>query len=304
MADIKKILLVGLDKAGKTSILNILRKKYDKMDGIKPTAGIERTEFKILGIPILSWDLGGQEGFRERYLKDVKIFAETDTLVFVMDSLDTKRYELAVRYYSDILAMFKRLDLKPKVTLCIHKMDPNIRNSPNVVGIIDEIKSLFLSKSDGFEVKIYITSIYDLKTIVEAFSKTLQAHVTGLKQFKDILESILSQYNLDAVILLDDMLMILSESYRNMEIEEDCLNRVYNSVYYMSTTNPQMADDKAHFAQNFEFILNLRNKEKRFNFMEVKFEAWSLYLITMGDEKLNTYELIEKFNSLADHLKI
>ncbi len=291
---IRKILVVGLDQAGKTSILNILANKYTLMDNIKPTAGIERTEMKILDIPILSWDLGGQKKFRQGYLEDLKVFAETDSLFLVIDALNPKRYEEARQYYSEILQTFKRLDLKPKIVLCIHKIDPNIRNHPNTIRIIEEIKKLFVAR--GFEITFFITSIYDRKTIVEAFSKNFQELLVTLKPFRKLLEAMVQQLNLDGLILFDDQLMILSEVYRNADCEQMCLNMSYNSIYYMSQTNPNLID--ANFTKNFEFILNLRNKEKRFNFLEVQFK-WHLYLLTMGEEKYDPNVIASTFNSMV-----
>ncbi len=299
----KKILIVGLDRAGKTSIVNILHNKYERMDNIKPTAGIERDEIEILGIPILTWDLGGQQIFRQGYLDDIKIFAETDSLFFVVDAIDARRYDEALQYYTSILENFKKLDLTPKVILCIHKVDPNMRNNPNTKRIVEDLKKYFLARSSGFEMTGFVTSIYDRKTIVEAFSRSLQDALVTLKSFKTLLAKMVSEFKLCGLILFNDQLLILSDSYRDNECEEMCLNAAYNSVFYMSQTNPQMVEG-THFAQNFEFILNLRNQEKRFNFVAVGIKNWALFLLTVGEEKLDTGVLVEKFNSLAREVKL
>jgi len=294
--------VVGLDQAGKTSILNILTNRYNLMDNLKPTAGIERTEIQILGIPILSWDLGGQQIYRKQYVKDIKIYAETDSLFFVVDALNPNRYEEALQYFSDTLDQFKKLDLKPKIVLCLHKVDPNIRDNPNTLQIINNLKELFLERATDFEISTYVTSIYDKKSIIESFSRNFQELLVSLKPFKKLLELLVSQLNLDGLILFDENLMILSESYRDLDCEQTCLNLTYNSVYYMSQSNPQMLD--SNFAKNFEFILNLRNKAKHFNFMQVQFKEWNLYLLTMGGKKLNSYEIIAKFNSIIKGFEI
>ena len=302
MTNIRKILVVGLDQAGKTSILNILTNKYNLMDNLKPTAGIERTEIQILGIPILSWDLGGQKIFREQYMKDLKIFAETDSVFFVVDAMNPARYDEALQYYSDILSKFQKLDLKPKIVLCLHKIDPNIRNNPNTNQIIEDLKELFQARSADFEITTFITSIYDRKSIIESFSRNFQELLVSLKPFKKLLESLVRQLNLDGLILFDENLMILSESYRDLDCEQTCLNLTYNSVYYMSQSNPQMLDSE--FAKNFEFILNLRNKQKRFNFVQVQFKEWALYLLTMGDKKLDSHQIASAFNLIIKNFEI
>ena len=122
MSEPKKILIVGLDYAGKTSILNILNQKYNLMDNIRPTAGIERDRMKIMGIPVVTWDLGGQEKFRKEYIKNIKYFDKTDSVFFVVDTLSAARFELALQYFTEILMIFEKLQLTPKLVLCLHKI--------------------------------------------------------------------------------------------------------------------------------------------------------------------------------------
>jgi small GTP-binding protein len=290
-----KIVIVGLDQAGKTSILNILNQKYNLMDNIKPTVNISRAEIKVLGIPIICWDLGGQERFRKNFLTNFKVFEQTDSLFYIVDALNAVRYEEALQYYIDILNIFEKLKTKPKIVLCIHKIDPNLQNDSDTLEAIQDVKELFLPKSEDYEITTYITSIYDRRSIVEAFSKNIQQLITTLKPFKPLLESIALLLKLDAAILFDENLMILSDYYKSAEIEEVCLSTVYNSVFYMTRTNPKLAE---HFTSNFELVLNVKNRTKLFNFTEIKFKGWNLYLLTMGEQKLDTKVVYTKFESI------
>ncbi|MHA1650874.1 MAG: ADP-ribosylation factor-like protein [Candidatus Helarchaeota archaeon] len=294
MGEVKKILIVGLDQAGKTSILNILQEKYNKMDNIKPTVGIERDEITVFGFPIVTWDLGGQEKFRKDYLKNSKYFENTDSLFFVIDAVNSSRYDEALKYFEEILGIIDNLDGKPKLVLLIHKIDPNIRDDPKIQENIKEIKDAFLTV--GYDLSIYITSIYDRKTIIEAFSKTFQELISQLKPLKQLLESIVLLLKLDAAILFDENLMILNEYYRNEEIEAICLNTVYNSIYYMTHTNPKLAEN---FLGNFELVLNIKHRTKKFHFMTVELKRWLMYLLTMGEEELDPDVVLSKFQSMA-----
>ena len=296
----KKIILIGLDSAGKTSILRFLNQKYNLLDDIKPTTGIDREIIKILGIPVMAWDFGGQEKYRNEYLNDIRLFGATDSLFFVVDMHDPARFELALQYYISVLIIFESLGINPKVILCLHKIDPNIRNDPKTQELIGKAKDLFLTNSRSFEITVFNTSIYDAKSIMRAFSDTLQQLLTIIQPFKQILESIVVQLKLEGAILFDENLMILGEFYSNKVCEELCLNLVYNSVYQMRINEQQLEDE--HFSKNFEYILNLKNKEERFKFLDIKFRDWNLYLLTIGTEKsdantMNTIFTI--FNSLV-----
>jgi ADP-ribosylation factor-like protein 2 len=87
-----RILILGLDNAGKTTILNrITGEDYLK---IQPTLGfniktIEHKEYKLN-----VWDVGGQSSIRSYWRN---YFEQTDGLVFVIDSADQQRMELAAK---------------------------------------------------------------------------------------------------------------------------------------------------------------------------------------------------------------
>lgn len=294
----QKLLLVGLDSAGKTSILNILNEKYNEMDSIKPTVGIERDQIKVLGIPIVSWDLGGQYKYREGYLKNLRIFDNADSLFFVLDIWNAPRFEEALHYYADVLTAFKKLKNNPRIVILIHKVDPNLRENPKTQQILENLRKMFIQESEGLDISIFATSIFDRKSIIEAFSKNLQQILTGLQPFKQILESLVLLLKLDAAILFDEKLMILSDYYKTKQIEELCLNTIYNSVYYMNYTNPVLSQ-KGDFVTNFELVLNVKNNLKKFTFMETVFREWKIYLLTMSTDPVLPSAVSARFKAMT-----
>ncbi len=295
-----KIVLAGLDQAGKTSILNILNRNYNLMDNIKPTVGMNRTTINVLGIPIINFDLGGQSRYRDRYLTSSKYFEGSDTLFFVVDALNAMRYEEALQYFQEIIKIFDAEDVKPRIVLCIHKVDPNIRSDPETLEMVEEVKQLFLKDLIGYEIMVYNTSIYDKQSIVRAFSKNLQDLISMLKPFKGVCRSLVAVQKLDGAILFDENLLIVGEHYISEEIEESFLETVYNSVYYMKNVNPQMAQN---FTLNFEMILEFKNQEKHFNFVEIEYKGFNFYLLTMGSAKFYSKTLREKFMILLKDLE-
>merc|ERR1719203_683249 len=85
-----RLLMVGLDAAGKTTILYKL--KLGEVVTTIPTIGfnVETVEFKNINFTV--WDIGGQDKIRKlwRYY-----YANTQGLIFVIDSNDRDRIELA-----------------------------------------------------------------------------------------------------------------------------------------------------------------------------------------------------------------
>jgi len=94
----RRILLVGLDAAGKTSILYKL--KLNEMVTTIPTIGfnVEQVDYKNLSMTI--WDVGGQDKIRALWRH---YYQNTDAIIFVVDSNDSVRMELAMEELQTML---------------------------------------------------------------------------------------------------------------------------------------------------------------------------------------------------------
>merc|ERR550514_2186298 len=82
----KRILMVGLDAAGKTTILYKL--KLGEVVTTIPTIGfnVETVEYKSISFTV--WDVGGQDKIRPLWRH---YYQNTDGLIFVVDSNDRDR---------------------------------------------------------------------------------------------------------------------------------------------------------------------------------------------------------------------
>ncbi|KRT85424.1 ADP ribosylation factor, partial [Oryctes borbonicus] len=83
-----RILMLGLDNAGKTTIL----KKFNGEDinTISPTLGFNIKTLEHRGFKLNMWDVGGQKSLRSYWRN---YFECTDGLIWVVDSADKRRLE-------------------------------------------------------------------------------------------------------------------------------------------------------------------------------------------------------------------
>eukprot|EP01012_Entosiphon_sulcatum_P068608 TRINITY_DN98886_c0_g1_i1.p1 TRINITY_DN98886_c0_g1~~TRINITY_DN98886_c0_g1_i1.p1 ORF type:complete len:209 (-),score=45.06 TRINITY_DN98886_c0_g1_i1:12-638(-) len=100
-----RAVVLGLDNAGKTTMLEQLKNQYCKGGGmalekITPTVGLNIGRFDIGGCKLLVWDLGGQANLRKIW---EKYYSETHALIFVLDAADPERYQEAYHALSGIL---------------------------------------------------------------------------------------------------------------------------------------------------------------------------------------------------------
>merc|ERR1711998_280582 len=83
-----RLLVLGLDNSGKTTIL---RKLSDEdISHIMPTQGFNVKSLMHDGFKLNVWDIGGQKSIRPYWRN---YYDQTDALIYVIDSADTRRVE-------------------------------------------------------------------------------------------------------------------------------------------------------------------------------------------------------------------
>jgi len=163
-----KIVIIGLDNSGKTSILLSLQKKTNLLSyySLKPTQGLNIINLKEMDGIYNIWELGGQKKYREEYLKDLsKYMHKADKIIFVIDVQDIKRYPMALDYLENIMNFLKSIGEKPGLSIFLHKFDPGLEEIESVTSemissrLINRLNSIIPS---DLNYHIYKTSIYTI----------------------------------------------------------------------------------------------------------------------------------------------
>jgi ADP-ribosylation factor-like protein 3 len=100
-----RILILGLDNAGKTSILRKLSDEDPTQT--QPTQGFNIKSVDCEGFKLNMWDIGGQKAIRTYW---PNYFDEVDCLIYVVDSADKRRMEETATELETLLAEEKLKD--------------------------------------------------------------------------------------------------------------------------------------------------------------------------------------------------
>eukprot|EP00744_Colponema_vietnamica_P005033 GILI01007420.1.p1 GENE.GILI01007420.1~~GILI01007420.1.p1 ORF type:complete len:181 (+),score=25.76 GILI01007420.1:65-607(+) len=105
-----RILILGLDNAGKTTIL--YRLQVDEVVSTIPTIGFNVETVQYKNIKFQVWDLGGQTSIRPYWRC---YYPNTNAIIYVVDSADTERLGISKQ---ELMSMLEEEELKG-VTLLV-----------------------------------------------------------------------------------------------------------------------------------------------------------------------------------------
>ncbi len=211
-----KIVVVGLDNAGKTTLIDLLSgKRLSEVINQTPTTMVNQVNLPSQDINLVAWDFGGQVQHREAYLQNPEeYFVGLDLVLFVIDMQDSTRYDEAIGYFSQLLDIVIYLKEKPYFLVLMHKSDPELVGDPdfqiNLEYVDGKIRNLLTKTKLGLE--IVKSSIYS--------TFTAQPQIVGV--LKDMFKS--NQVTDVNVLLLDAMMkltdLITQIGNRMVQLEE------------------------------------------------------------------------------------
>jgi len=222
-----KVVVAGLNYAGKTSLINRLINdiNYNDMINLEPTIGANVEEYQSEKIDLILWDLGGQKDNIDEYLESPeRFFIQVDVLIFVIDSQDDVRYVEAVKYLNDLTNILAFLNENPYFVVLLNKADSDVISDPDfqikMEYLTDKISDIFMKSEKSWNFDITPTSIYNFyssepdiaKSIKNIFSKE-QTELDSNKILPNIEEKL--QKILDINLkLMDKVVVELSELKR------------------------------------------------------------------------------------------
>lgn len=290
---------MGLDFAGKTSIITAISKKFGFEEDIlklMPTRKIARDAFKFLGIEFIRMDFGGQLQYREEYLKNpTKYISGTDLLFYTIDAQDYDRYVETIDYLDKILLFLKENQEYPPLCVLFHKFDPQLTKEKVINQRILTIKHALIRYSNDFDIFFFETSIYDIKSIMDAFSSGLSLLFEKMEMVSRLFSRISKNYNSIMIALFDAKGITIGEYYRpHLHLLEKM--RIYDK--YLEAQKKIVTENRnlLEFSDKFEDGNRYSGVVEILKFGNLDF--YLLFIIEEDEEDLEkTVEVLNKLES-------
>ena len=296
-----KILLVGLDKAGKSSFLYGIRKKYSEIIKALPTKGVERSEETIFEEQnsILSiWDLGGQKQYRERFLEQSKIYLyNVDLIFFFIDIQDIDRTNESLELFKRVTNTLIDLEEFPPIIVCLSKFDPDLVGNEQIFKNLEIIADQIKKNSDRFFIKIFQTSIFDHWSLISAYSFGLSQLSPNRELFKNQLKKFAKKTNSDAILLLNENGIILS-SFSKSEIS----GKVFEiSAGHFKELYKLFKEFKL-LEQDYFISSGMADESKKVIFKRMTVEKYNLYLLLFMEKSLEIQKIEQSLPDFSKNL--
>ncbi|CAM8966821.1 unnamed protein product [Rhodiola kirilowii] len=157
------VLILGIDKAGKTTLLEKLKAFFSNLEGlppdrIVPTVGLNIGRVEISNTRLIFWDLGGQPGLRSIW---DKYYEEAHAVVYVIDAACPSRFEDSKSALEKVL---RHEDLRGAPLLLL----ANKQDLPNAVSAEELSLYLDLKKLDERVCMFEAVTAYDGNGIKES----------------------------------------------------------------------------------------------------------------------------------------
>jgi small GTP-binding protein len=303
--NVRKIAFLGLDNAGKTSIITAITKKFgyeEEIFNLMPTRKIARDAFRFLGIEFIRMDFGGQEQYREEYLQHpTKYISGADLIFYIIDAQNSERFVETIDYLDQILLFLKEEREYPPICLVFHKFDPQIRKEREINQRILTIKQALTRYSHDFDIFFFETTIYDIKSIMDAFSSGLSLLFEKMEMVSRLFAEISKNYNTMMISLFDSKGITIGEYYKpHLHLQEKM--RIYDK--YLETQRRIIEDQK----KMYEFSDKFENGQRYSGVIEVlKFGSLDFYLLFIIEEdKENlgtTIQILDKIEAAKPQME-
>ncbi|MFX0006846.1 MAG: ADP-ribosylation factor-like protein [Candidatus Hermodarchaeota archaeon] len=296
--------VIGLDNAGKTSIITAITRRFgfeEEIARLVPTRRIARDTFKFLGIEFTRMDFGGQKQYRDEYLKHPeKYLSGTDLMFYVIDAQDFNRYIESIDYLEEVLLFLKEEQDYVPICILFHKFDPQLVDDVQINKRILTLKQALTRYSNDFDIFFFETTIFDIKSVMDAFSSGLSMLFEKVEMVSQLFAEIGTNYNSILMALFDSRGLTVGEWYRpHLQLTEKI--KIYEKYMDLQKRIVQENRRLLEFSDVFE------SGERFSGIIEVlkfgKMDFYLLFIIEEDEDLQKTVSILDKIEAAKPQME-
>lgn len=223
-----------------------------------------------------------------------KFLSGIDLIYYVVDAQDFDRYIESIDYLEEVLLFFKETQEDVMISILFHKFDPQLVDDVEINKRILTLKQALTRYSNHFDIFFFETTIFDIKSIMDAFSSGLSMLFDKMEMVSNLFTEISKNYNAILISLFDTKGITLGEYYRpHLQLKQKL--KIYE--IYLEIQKRIINENRVLF----EFSDRFESGEKFSGIIEVlKFGKLDFYLLFIVEEDEKD---LEKTVSLLDKIE-
>lgn len=230
-----KILVIGLENAGKTSFLLSLSNKYDQLYSEKARAkvGFDRREYSTLGFPVVLFDF--DQYHERRFYKELVKDLDAGLIYFIFDVLDRHNFGRNVEIFENILKILIHFKVNPEIIVCFHKCDQVFLKPNSFIHENLKIAHRLVRTRTKRKLKFFQTSSHDYISLIRAFCAGISKIMPESAQVMEtIFDDFRDKSGADIVCLLDQDALVIYESTGHEKLIREIIEVISPNIVAMA----------------------------------------------------------------------
>jgi len=239
-----KILIAGLNKSGKTTFRTAINTQYSELITTTSAKGHAFSKHeRIPKISALEWNFRDPPNDRSKRLSNSALsLNDTDLLFYIIDMQDLGRLKESLIDLSQILQIFENFHKYPLIQIALHKSDPDFVINPLNNGQIWDFKSIIVKLYPKWDLKVFLTSIYDPLSLLNCISYGFFHLYPNKTRFSNILETFVQKIKGHIGILLTKNALVLGKFSIN-SIWLEFADNIKENLYDMFLNSEDLSDE-------------------------------------------------------------
>ncbi len=232
MGETLKIPVLGVDNAGKTSLITTLQREFKELSSLAPTKKIERTKRNFFDKKIMVWDGGGQEEDRAKDAKRAETFFSDigGEAFYVIDLQDKEKFDASFSYFDEIVSAIKEYSPDTTINLLIHKVDPGMESKQEVLDQFKKLSEEFVVRVSPLKMRVCQTTIYNPISVIRAFSKPIFGNTTLYDNFSILFRDFVNETHSDFALIFTDQLLEVG-NYFSPHVDQNKMRAIAQEVF-------------------------------------------------------------------------